>query len=81
MIKLRATLSFSDELIEDLVRETGAKNKTQAITQAIKEYLKKRRLEKLLSLQGKLDLEDNWKEMEAVEMEELKRHGTRKNTR
>ena len=35
MIKLRATLSFSDELIEDLVRETGAKNKTQAITRAI----------------------------------------------
>jgi hypothetical protein len=78
---MRATLNFSDELIKDLVRETGAKNKTQAITQAIKEYLKKRRLEKLLSLQGKLDLEDNWKEMEAVEMEELKRHGTRKNTR
>jgi hypothetical protein len=81
VIKLRATLSFSDELIEDLVRETGAKNKTQAITRAIEDYLKKRRLEKLLSLQGKLDLEDNWKEMEAIEMEELKRHGTRKNTR
>jgi hypothetical protein len=78
---LRATLSFSDELIEDLVRETGAKNKTQAITRAIEDYLKKRRLEKLLSLQGKLDLEDNWEEMEAIEMEELKRHGTRKNTR
>jgi hypothetical protein len=81
VIKLRATLSFSDELIEDLVRETGAKNKTQAITRAIEDYLKKSRLEKLLSLQGNLDLEDNWKEMEAVEMEELKRHGTRKNTR
>jgi hypothetical protein len=79
---MRATLSFSDDLIEDLVRETGAKNKTQAITRAIEDYLKKRRLEKLLSLQGKLDLEDNWKEIEAVEMEELKkRHGTRKNTR
>jgi hypothetical protein len=78
---MRATLSFSDELIEDLVRETGAKNKTQAITRAIEDYLQKKRLEKLLSLQGKLDLEDNWKEMEAAEMEELKRHGTRKNTR
>ena len=78
---MRATLNFSDELIEDLVRETGAKNKTQAITQAIEDFLYKRRLKKLLSLQGKLDLEDTWKEMETLEMEELKRHGTRKNSR
>ena len=78
---MRATLSFRDELIEDLVRETGAKNKTQAITQAIEDFLYKRRLKKLLSLQGKLDLEDNWKEMETLEMEELKRYGTRKNSR
>ena len=78
---MRATLSFSDELIEDLVRETGAKNKTQAITQAIENFLYTRRLKKLLSLQGKLDLEDNWEEMETLEMEELKRYGTRKNSR
>lgn len=78
---MRATLSIPDHLIEDLVKETGAKTKTQAITQAIEDYLKKRRLEKLLSLQGKLDLEENWKEMEALEMEELKNHGVRKNNR
>jgi hypothetical protein len=45
---MRATLSFSDERIEDLVRETGAKNKTQAITQASEDFLYKRRLKKLL---------------------------------
>jgi hypothetical protein len=78
---MRATLNIPDNLIEDLVKETGAKTKTLAITKAIEDYLKKRRLEKLLSLQGKLDLEDNWKEMEAYEMEELKRHGVRKNNR
>jgi hypothetical protein len=78
---MRATLSFSDELIEDLIRETGAKNKTQAITRAIEDFLNKRRLNKLLSLQGELDLEDNWQEMETLEMGELKRHGTRKNSR
>jgi metal-responsive CopG/Arc/MetJ family transcriptional regulator len=71
--KMRATLSIPNELIEDLVRETGAKNKTQAIIQAIEDYLKKKRVEKLLALQGKLDLEENWQEMEAVEMEETVR--------
>jgi metal-responsive CopG/Arc/MetJ family transcriptional regulator len=71
VIVMRATLSIPDELIEDLVRETGAKNKTQAIIRAIEDYLKKSRLEKLLFLQGKLDLENNWQEMEACEMKEL----------
>ena len=78
---MRATLSIPDDLIEDLVKETGAKTKTQAITRAIEDYLKKRRLEKLLSLQGKLDLEDNWKEIEAQEIKELQRNGIRKNNR
>lgn len=78
---MRATLSIPDHLIEDLVKETGAKTKTRAITKAIEDYLKKRRLEKLLSLQGKLDLEDNWKEMEARELEELKGNEIRKNHR
>ena len=78
---MRATLSIPDNLIEDLVKETGAKTKTQAITRAIEDYLSNKRLKKLLSLQGKLDLEDNWKAMEAYEMEELKRHGVRKNNR
>jgi hypothetical protein len=78
---VRATLNIPDRLIDDLVKETKAKNKTQAITLAIEDYLQKKRLEKLLSLQGKLDLEDNWREMEDLELGELKRHGKRKNTR
>jgi hypothetical protein len=73
VIILRATLSIPDKLVEDLVKETGAKNKTQAIIQAIDEYLRKKRVEKLLALQGKLDLEDNWQEIEAVEMGELEK--------
>jgi hypothetical protein len=42
---MRATLNIPDNLIEDLVKETGAKTKTLAITKAIEDYLKKRRLE------------------------------------
>lgn len=71
---MRATLNIPDRLIDDLIRETKAKSKTQAITLAIEDFLQKKRLEKLLSLEGKLDLEDNWREMEALELEELKKH-------
>jgi hypothetical protein len=71
---MRATLNIPDRLIDDLIRETKAKSKTKAITLAIEDFLQKKRLEKLLSLEGKLDLEDNWREMEALELEELKKH-------
>lgn len=78
---MRATLNIPDSLIDDLVKETKAKTKTQAITRAIEDYLQKRRYEKLIALQGKLDLEDNWREMETLELEELGRHGKRKSNR
>jgi hypothetical protein len=78
---MRATLSLPDNLIKDLIKETGAKTKTQAIVRAIEDYLKKGRLEKLFSLQGNLDIEDNWKENEARELEAIKGNGIRKSNR
>ena len=78
---MRATLNIPDRLIDDLIKETQAKTKTRAITMAIEDYLQKKRLEKLIALQGKLDLEDHWREMEALEVEELGRHGKRKSNR
>ena len=68
---MRATLNLPDNLVQDLVKETGAKTKTRAITIAIEDYLRKRNLEKLLSLQGALDLEENWREMETLELKEV----------
>jgi hypothetical protein len=81
VIQVRATLNIPDRLIDDLIKETQAKTKTQAITWAIEDYLQKKRLEKLIAMRGKLDLEDNWREMEALELEELGRHGKRRNNR
>jgi hypothetical protein len=81
VLQVRATLNIPDRLIDDLIKETQAKTKTRAITLAIEDYLQKKRLEKLIALQGKLDLKDTWREMEALELEELGRHGERKNNR
>jgi len=37
---VRATLNIPDRLIDDLIKETQAKTKTQAITRAIEDYLR-----------------------------------------
>jgi hypothetical protein len=81
VIQVRATLNIPDGLIDDLIKETKAKTKTQAITWAIEDYIRKKRLEKLIAVQGNLDLEEHWREMEGLELEELGRHGKRRNNR
>jgi metal-responsive CopG/Arc/MetJ family transcriptional regulator len=69
---MRATLNLPDPLIEELTHWTDQKNRTDAIRKAIEEYIRKKKIESLLSLQGKLDLEDNWREMEEVEMRDAR---------
>ena len=67
---MRTTLNIDDFLINKLLECTHEKSKTRAITIAIKEYLKKKNLEKILSYQGKLDIENNWQQLEEEELKE-----------
>lgn len=64
---MRTTLNIDDLLMEKLLETTRQKSKTKAITIAIKDYLKKTRIKKILSYQGKLDIENNWQQMENEE--------------
>jgi Arc/MetJ family transcription regulator len=67
---MRATLNIPDKLIKELMQTTKIKTKTKAICLAIEEYTRRKKIEKLLSLQGKLDIEDAWKELEDMELKE-----------
>jgi hypothetical protein len=59
--------------MKDLTRETGTTSRTKAVIMAIEHFLRERRLKKLLSLQGRLDLDNNWRQMESLELEELRK--------
>ena len=50
---MRTTLDLPEALLEKLIEISGEKNKTRLITNALVEYDRKLRREKLLSLQGK----------------------------
>jgi len=67
---MRATLNIPDELIRELMKTTKAKTKTKAISLAIEEYTHRKKIEKLLSLQGKVDLEETWNALEEAELKE-----------
>jgi len=51
---MRTTLNLDDALIEELIKVTEAKTKTDAIHQAIAELIRRRKLERLKSLSGKI---------------------------
>jgi len=67
---MRTTLSIDDSLIGQLLEQTKATSKNKAIILAITEYLRKQKLEKILSYEGQLVIEDNWQELEEQELQE-----------
>jgi hypothetical protein len=75
---MRATLNIPEELMNDVQLLTGEKSRTGAIIAVMEEYVKKKRLEKLLALQGKLSIDYDWQKAEAEEIrvaEERNRYG------
>ncbi len=67
---MRTTLNIDDLLMKKLLETTREKSKTRAITIAIKDYLKKKQIKKILSYQGQLEIESNWQQLEQEEIME-----------
>ncbi len=67
-----------DELIDEVQRLSGKKSKTQAIVTVMEEYVRRRKMEDLLSLRGKVEIDYDWEREEALELkaaEERARYG------
>ena len=71
---MRTTMSLNDGLIKELMKVTGAKTKTEAIHLAISEFIRRKKLEGLKALSGKIRIADNWWALEAAG---LKAHAAR----
>lgn len=67
---MRTTLNVDDQLLDELVRVTHAKTKTEAVRVALSEYLRLKRKQELLALRGQLDITDNWQALRELELKE-----------
>lgn len=67
---MRTTLNIDDSLMESLLQLSNEKSKTRAVTLAIKDYLHRKKLEKILTYQNNLEIDDNWKTLEEDELKE-----------
>jgi Arc/MetJ family transcription regulator len=58
---MRTTINVDDTTLDFVMKETGATTKTQAIRQALEEYVRHRKIEKLIALKGKVRFDVDWK--------------------
>jgi hypothetical protein len=52
---VRSTVTIEKAMLDELLAETHPKNKTTAVKEAISDYLRRRRMEKIKSMKGKLE--------------------------
>lgn len=79
---MRATLNIPDDLLSDVQKITGEKSKTKAITVAMKEFIRQKKIKELIALRGKVQIDYDWQKEEEREMkaqkEREKLHGRKK---
>lgn len=65
--EMRATVTIEKKLLDDLVHESGHKNKASAVREAVSVYLKQKKIEKIRSMKGKLKFDKSADELRHYE--------------
>jgi Arc/MetJ family transcription regulator len=56
---MRTTVTIDESLVTELMRLSGAKNKTAAVSQAVREQIRKAKLQQLADLLGKIEVDED----------------------
>jgi metal-responsive CopG/Arc/MetJ family transcriptional regulator len=54
---MRATVTIEKDVLDELVKATGARSKSAAVKEIIDEYLRSRKVQKIMSMKGKLSFD------------------------
>lgn len=74
---MRATLNIPDDLLSEVQKISGEKSKTKAITVAMEEFVRQRKIKKLIAMKGKIKIRDVTEDLEKLELEEMKENDKR----
>jgi hypothetical protein len=74
---MRTTLDIDKKLLEHAIEETGEKSPSKAVNKVLEDFVYRRALARFEAVAGKLEVADNWRALEEVEMREAAqlRHG------
>jgi hypothetical protein len=56
---MRSTITIEKSILDRLLKETKARTKAAAVKIAINEYLKRRKIEEIMAMKGKLEFDRN----------------------
>ncbi len=57
---MKTTLNIPEELLREAQRLSKCKTKTETVVKALNEYVRRLRIEKILSHAGKLQMTEDW---------------------
>lgn len=72
---MTATVQLSDQELADLQSLTRQQDATAALRAAMQEYIRYAKRMRLKSMAGKLDIDDNWQQLEERELREQDESG------
>lgn len=67
---MRTTLNLNEEVIRQVMQYTGIKNKSKAVNMVLETFVRERKRQNILKMKGKLNLDDNWKQLREMELDE-----------
>jgi metal-responsive CopG/Arc/MetJ family transcriptional regulator len=70
---MRATLNIPDDLLAEVQKISGEKSKTKAITTAMQEFIKQKKIKELIALKGKVQIDYDWQKEEELELKAQKK--------
>jgi hypothetical protein len=70
---MRARLNIPDDLIKEVQEVSGEKSKTKAITVAMQEFIRQKKIKELIAMRGKVQIEFDWEKEEQLELKAQKK--------
>ena len=67
---MRTTITIDDAIFGELMRFTQAKTRTEAINRALSEWVRRKKIEKLKALRGKIRFDAGVDDLRRLEVEE-----------
>lgn len=71
---MRTTLAIDEKLLEEAMKCTGEKTKTAVVNRALEELVRRKKIEGLLALEGKIHIDLDWRKMEEEELKAMEEH-------
>ena len=69
---MRTTIDIDEKLLNEAEKITGESSPSKAVNAALRELVRRQKLRELGELIGKGGLIDNWREMEELELKEMR---------